>query len=207
MFDLDSDPEVMRHIGWRSPTDVTCYRDRIRSVYLLWHQHPWHGLRIVLDRATGEFLGWVFARPATASRDARALGWNGPGEVEVGYRYRRSAWGRGIATEAAAPLVQAALADPETTALVACAGAANAGSLRVLAKLGLKRVGEVRLAGSEAPVVKLARVKGPPDLREAPHSVGAHTPRTASGGDAGKGNQDLTIGDRPVQPVWGWKRR
>jgi RimJ/RimL family protein N-acetyltransferase len=75
------------------------------------------------------------------------------------HRYRRSAWGRGLATEAAAPLVRIGLADPATTAVVACALAGNAGSLRVLEKLGLERVGEVMLAETNEPTVKLARVK------------------------------------------------
>lgn len=75
---------------------------------------------------------------------------------EVGYPYCRSAWGRGIATEAARPLVQIALVDPATTAVVACALAANAGSLRVLKKLGLKRVGEVKLPEASEPMVKFA---------------------------------------------------
>ena len=109
--------------------------------------------------ARGEFLGWVFARPATDSRFAREIGWDRPDEVEVGYRYRRSAWGRGVATEAATPLVQIALADPATTAVVACARAGNAASLRVLGKLGLERVGEVMLPETSGPTVKLARGK------------------------------------------------
>lgn len=159
LFDLDSDPEVLRYIGPRPADDVGAYRDRTRTVYLPWQTHPWYGVRLVFDRAGDEFLGWVFVRPATASRDAVALGWTSPGEVEVGYRYRRSAWGRGVATEAATPLVQIALADPATTAVVGCARADNAGSLRVLGKLGLARVGEVQLPGATETTVKLARAK------------------------------------------------
>ena len=159
LFDLDSDPEVMRYIGPRPAPDVAGYRERTRSVYLPVQAHPWHGVRIVLDRASGEFLGWVFVRPATGSWHAREFDWTRPDEMEVGYRYHRSAWGRGIATEAATPLVQIALADPATTAVVACALASNAGSLRVLEKLGLERVGEVMLPGTSEPTVKLARVK------------------------------------------------
>jgi RimJ/RimL family protein N-acetyltransferase len=52
-----------------------------------------------------------------------------------------------------------ALADPTTTAVVACAHAGNAGSLRVLEKLGLERVGTVMLSEESEPTVKLARVK------------------------------------------------
>jgi RimJ/RimL family protein N-acetyltransferase len=163
LFDLDSDPEVMRYIGPRPAPDLASYRDRTRTVYVPLQAHPWHGVRIVLDRASGEFLGWVFIRPAAASMFAREIGWTRPDEVEVGYRYRRFAWGRGVATEAATPLVQIALSDPATTAVVACALAGNAGSLRVLEKLGLERVGEVLLPKASEPTVKLARVKSPHD--------------------------------------------
>jgi RimJ/RimL family protein N-acetyltransferase len=158
LFDLDSDPEVMRYIPWRAP-DVAWYRDRIRTAHLPQQSHPWQGVRIVLDRASGDFLGWVFIRPATESKSALELGWTRPGEEEIGYRLHRSAWGRGIATEAATPLVQIALADRATSAVVACVHPDNAGSLRVLEKLGLKIVGEVLLPDASELLVKLARVK------------------------------------------------
>jgi RimJ/RimL family protein N-acetyltransferase len=160
LFDLDGDPEVLRYIGPRPGADVEAYRERTRTVYLPWQSHPWYGVRVVLDRASGEFLGWVFVRPASASTVAGELGWADPTEVEVGYRYRRAAWGHGIATEAASALVRIALADPATSAVVACAVASNAGSLRVLEKLGLVRVGEAKLADHDEPAVKLARVNG-----------------------------------------------
>lgn len=158
LFALDSDAVVMRYIGPRPGNDVAAYRDRIRTAHLPWQLHPWYGMRVVLDRASGEFLGWVFVRPATASHVAGELGWTDPTEVEVGYRYHRTAWGRGIATEAAEVLVRIALTDPATVAVVAFAVAGNAGSLRVLEKLGLVRVGEVTLSEHDDPAVKLSRV-------------------------------------------------
>lgn len=161
LFELDSDPAVLRYVGTRPAPDMAWYRDRTRNVHLPAQDHAWHGLRIVLDRYLGEFLGWVFIRPATSSPHAQALGWTNSKEVELGYRYRQSAWGRGIATEAAAPLVHIALTDPATTAVVACAHTGNVGSLRVLEKLGLDRVGEVLLPEISALAVKLARIKGP----------------------------------------------
>src|SRR5215813_2583704 len=81
LFDLDSDPEVMRYIGPRPAPDAAGYRERTRTVYVPVQAHPWHGVRIVLDRASGEFLGWVFVRPATGSRHAREIGWTRPDEV------------------------------------------------------------------------------------------------------------------------------
>jgi RimJ/RimL family protein N-acetyltransferase len=159
LVELDADPEVMRYIGAQPALDAAIYRERTRAVYVPWQAHPWHGVRIVLDRVSGAFLGWVFIRPAIASPDARDMGWTRPDEMEIGYRYRQCVWGRGIATEAATPLVQAALADPSTSAVVACAAAGNAASLRVLEKLGLKPVGEAPLPESGELLVKLARVK------------------------------------------------
>lgn len=160
LFELDSDPEVMRFIGERPSDDVGWYQDRIRTTFLPYQAHPWHGVRLIQDRSSGEFLGWVFVRPAIASRIAAQIGWTRPGEEEVGYRLRRAAWGRGIATEAATAIVHRALADPATEAVVACARAGNVGSLRVLEKLGLVRVGEVPLSGATDPTVKLIRVNG-----------------------------------------------
>jgi RimJ/RimL family protein N-acetyltransferase len=159
LFELDSDPEVMRYVGPRPATDVTWYRERTQRVYLPLQAHPWHGVRVVLDRASDTFLGWVFVRPAVTSPIACEIGWTQSDEVEIGYRYRRSAWGRGVATEAATPLLQIALADPATTAVVAWALAGNTGSLRVLEKLGLQRIEEVMLPGATQPTIKMARAR------------------------------------------------
>lgn len=159
LFDLDSDPEVMRYIGPRPAADVEGYRERTRTAHLKWQEHPWHGVRLVFDLVGGEFLGWVFVRPATSYIHASLMGWTRDDEVEVGYRYRRSAWGRGIATEAATPLVQCALEDSATSAIVGCALTGNAGSLRVLEKLGLAREGEVDLPDANQRTIKLARRK------------------------------------------------
>lgn len=157
LFDLDSDPEVMRYIGARPASDVSWYRERIRSVYLPFEAHPWHGVYLVFDGAADEFFGWVFARPAPGHLFARELGWTREDEIEIGYRYRRAAWGRGIATEAAEPLVALALSDPATTAVVGCARVDNVGSIRVLEKLGLARTGTAALPGVPEPVAQLAR--------------------------------------------------
>lgn len=82
LFELDSDPEVMRYIGYQPQPDLAEYRDRIRTVYMPWQAHPWHGVRTVLDRTSSEFLGWVFARPAIDAKFARDIGWNKPDEID-----------------------------------------------------------------------------------------------------------------------------
>lgn len=159
LLELDSDPEVMRYIGLTPPPELEFYRQRVREVFVPWQAHPWHGIRLVLDAQDGAFLGWVFCRPADAHPFAEALGWRRSDGAEIGFRLRRAAWGRGVATESAQPLVERALSDPTTSAVVACALASNRASLRVLEKLGLERTGEALLPVAPEPAIQLVRVR------------------------------------------------
>ena len=54
-------------------------------------------------------------------------------------------------------LVEIAIRDASTSAIVACALTGNTGSLRVLEKLGLTRVGEVVFPDFSQPAVKMHR--------------------------------------------------
>lgn len=152
-FELDSDPEVMRYIGPFALPTVAAYRERIRNVWLPQATSPTRGVFAVFEKASGAFVGWVFLRPATLHRFAAEIGWNRTTDMELGYRYRRVAWGRGYATEAALPLVSAALADPSVTAVVATALVTNRGSWRVMEKLGMTHTRDVALAGYADPLV------------------------------------------------------
>ena len=160
LMELDADPEVMRYIGTPPPPELNSYRDRIRDVYLPWQTHPWYGVWIVAARDNGHAaesaLGWTFIRPANAARFAEEVGWDDPGEVEVGYRFCRSAWGSGIATEATRPLMALALADSVVTAIVACTHVDNLASQRVLEKLGLQRLDVRTLTEPNVSVVRFA---------------------------------------------------
>ena len=159
MFDLDSDPEVMRYIGPQLASDASWYRDRIRTKYIPHQAHPWHGVWVVFDRGNSDYLGNVSVRPADESPEAQVLGWNRADEIEIGFRFRQAVWGQGIATEAAKALIAIALADPTTTAIVAYVDKSNAASLRALQKLGLEPVEEVLLTEGNEPTVKLSLEK------------------------------------------------
>src|SRR5712692_4165214 len=84
LFDLDSDPEVMRFINGGTPTP----RDVIEHDLLprfLWYyeQSAGYGFWAAIEKATGEFLGWFHFRPPAGA---------GPDVVELGYRLRKAAW-------------------------------------------------------------------------------------------------------------------
>ena len=85
---LDLDPEVHRFIFGDRPPDPGEHRARLRArIASGWPAKG--GVWVVEWRHAPGFLGWCGLFPL---EDA--------GPIEIGYRYVRGAWGRGIATEA-----------------------------------------------------------------------------------------------------------
>ena len=90
-------------------------------------KHPAHGFWATHEAATGAFIGWFHYRPAKVA----------PHDLELGYRLRRDAWGKGYATEGSRGLIAHAfdvLRDPR---IVAHAFRANRASTRVMEKVGM----------------------------------------------------------------------
>ncbi|WNV73666.1 GNAT family N-acetyltransferase [Geodermatophilus sp. DSM 44513] len=108
----------------------------------LLHRHPATGRPgywAAEDRGTGRFLGWFAFRPLD----------DGGAEVELGYRLRRAAWGRGLATEGARALVDDGFAGPLLQRVCASTMTVNAASRRVLERTGLRLVRTVHLPWPE----------------------------------------------------------
>lgn len=154
LLELDGDPHVMRYIGPFGLPDRDAYRERIETVYLSYYERfAGYGVWPAVAKDDGEFLGWFAFRPAEDYRFAREAGF-GPGEIELGYRLRRAAWGRGYATEGSRALVAREFSRSGTDVIVGVALAGNAASRRVLEKAGLRQVGEFALPGFDQPAVK-----------------------------------------------------
>ena len=64
-----------------------------------------------------------------------------PGEVDLGYRLRKSAWGKGYATEGSRALIRKGFTEFGVQRVVAQAMAVNQASRRVMEKAGLTLVG------------------------------------------------------------------
>ncbi len=143
---MDRDPEVMRFIR-PVPEDAEAQRKGIRNRIL---EPPrgafWH----VEERAPSlvgapGFIGWCGLFPF---EDGRLM--------EIGYRFLRAAWGRGLATEAAAALDHG-FRELKLDPIVAVSDPANAASHGVLRKIGLRTAGTARHYGRELPFFELRR--------------------------------------------------
>ena len=161
LFLLDSDPEVRQFVGLPAPESAEPYLQAIRGRYQNYYERtPGLGFWALESRSAGEFLGWFHLRPAMDYRFAEACRYRA-GDVDLGYRLRREAWGRGYATEMSRHLVDQAFEKRAARRVVACTLAANIASVRVLEKAGLEREADVRLPGFEEPALVYAANAAP----------------------------------------------
>ncbi len=132
LVELDSDPDVMRFINGGRPTPREEIHEDILPAFLAYYQrYAGYGFWAAVEKTTGEFLGWFHLRPPRGA---------GPGEVELGYRLRRSAWGKGYATEGSRALIRKGFTELGVQRVVAETMAVNAASRRVMEKAGLRYV-------------------------------------------------------------------
>ncbi|MDQ2691068.1 MAG: GNAT family N-acetyltransferase, partial [Chloroflexota bacterium] len=75
----------------------------------------------------------------------------GKPEVEIGYRLRRSAWGKGFATEAACAVRDFAFNSLGMQRLIALIDPDNIASIRVAEKLGMQYEKDIMLPGYTHP--------------------------------------------------------
>jgi RimJ/RimL family protein N-acetyltransferase len=156
LFELNSDPEVMRFLTGGKPTPRDEVRAAIIPVFLGYYERfEGFGFWAAVETATAQFLGWFHFRPPLGDEGTPA-GWDEDGVAELGYRLRRSAWGKGYATEGSRALIGKGFTEFGVRRVVAETMAGNWGSRRVLEKSGLIQVGtfasaEPDPAGSAAP--------------------------------------------------------
>ncbi len=144
---MNSDPEVMRYIGDGSigPVDRASTVAIVTRARQAWAEQGF-GMLSVITRDGGEYAGWVtLAVPRFLPQILPS--------VEIGWRFRRASWGRGYATEAAAPLLAFAFAEVGLDRVVSIRHPDNDRSGRVMEKLGLHFVEEAVVPGHGTRVV------------------------------------------------------
>lgn len=140
LLTLDGDPAVMRFLDSRTKS-LDQIEAEVLPRFLAFHtRYPGFGYWAAELRSDGAFIGWFGLRAVTPTAGAMMY-WpdatSGTDVAELGYRLRRSAWGRGYATEGARALVRRAFGELGVTEIVATAMSDNTGSRAVMAKAGL----------------------------------------------------------------------
>jgi len=141
LFELNSDPEVMRYLTGGRPTPREVVRDEVIPFHLaVYDRYDRLGTWAADSAATGEFLGWFHFRP-------------GPGadvtNIDLGYRLRRSAWQHGYATEGSRALIGMGFTGLGVTRVFGHTMTVNAASRRVLEKCGMTLVRTTPYEGTD----------------------------------------------------------
>src|SRR4051812_33954316 len=130
-YDLMNTPAVMRWLGgWQTPAEWSAGDRRLRGYERDFGFTFW----IVERRSDGDILGFCGLKRANAPRaDAIA------GEVEIGWRLREDAWGKGYAKEAAIASLDLAFGRFGAARVVAVTAARNDPSQALMKRLGMDR--------------------------------------------------------------------
>jgi RimJ/RimL family protein N-acetyltransferase len=160
---LASDERVMQYIGNGRPWDREQARQRHQACLRHWEDHRF-GWRAILDRPGSRFLGLA------------ALNYLGalvPGieesAIEIGWWLDPAAWGRGIATEAAAAIRDEAFSRLSARRIVARLQPGNHASARVAARLGMRLHGDAAgRTGERVSVYILERPDWRGEMRDKP---------------------------------------
>jgi RimJ/RimL family protein N-acetyltransferase len=132
LVDLDSDPEVMWFVTGGRTTPREEIQDALLPAFLDYYaRFDGRGFWAAVEKSSEQFVGWFHMRPLD---DAP------PDELELGYRLRTSAWGKGYATEGSRALIQRVFSEPGARRVVAFTMVVHVASRRVMEKAGLKFV-------------------------------------------------------------------
>lgn len=134
LFELDSDPEVHRYLGNNPVTNKAQIVDVIAFIR---QQYVDHGIGrwAVVDKSTGEFMGWAGLKFVTEPTNNRQ------NFHDLGYRLIRKYWGKGIATECARASLAYGFEQLGLTQIFAAAHVENLASNRILSKVGFQCAG------------------------------------------------------------------
>ena len=130
IYNLNLDPEVIRYT--LDPIrDIEQAREVLEKTILPQYALYNHGRWAVHEKQGLEFIGWcgLKARPER-------------NEIDLGYRFIKSAWGKGFATEAAWACIKYGFEKLHLNRIIGRAMPENKGSLSVLEKCGMSYIGE-----------------------------------------------------------------
>lgn len=141
---LNIDPEVIRYTGDRPFEDVESAA-RFLQAYDHYRRYGF-GRWAVIQKSDQAFLGWCGLK-YTEDLD----------EYDIGFRFFKSRWGQGFATESGRKCLELGFTRFEMPCITGRAMRANTASVRVLEKLGLRFAGSFDFDGEEGWLYRMDR--------------------------------------------------
>ena len=141
LCDLDSDPAVMRFINGGTPTPRDVIQNEMLPRFLSYYERfAGFGFWAAIEKSSGDIPRLV---------PFPVAGRQPPDEIELGYRLRRAAWGKGYGTEGSRALIRKGFTELGVRRVVASTYQDNIGSQRVMQKSGLTLVRTFRMTPAE----------------------------------------------------------
>jgi len=158
-LEMWTDPEVVKYVC-DVMTEAEIREDMANSIKR--GGNGGIGIWCVADRRTGEKLGSTYLLPLPIDKDDTdfslvVMGQMPDAEIEIGFFLKRSAWGRGYATEVCNRLLQFAFQEASLNEVVASVNEENVTSKNVLEKSGLLDRGRTRCYGKDSPIYRISR--------------------------------------------------
>ena len=130
--ELNADPEVMAHFPKPLSTEETAgFITRLQDHFDK-HGYTYYATEII---ETGEFIGFVGLAYQEYETDFTPA-------TDIGWRLKKSAWGKGYATEGAKRCLQHAFETLQLSLVVAVCTLRNINSENVMQKIGMTKKGE-----------------------------------------------------------------
>ncbi|GAA4296758.1 GNAT family N-acetyltransferase [Aestuariibaculum suncheonense] len=131
---MNADKEVMKHFPKTLTTNETsAFIERLQNHFIT-HGFNYFAVEIL---ETGEFIGFIgLANKIFESNFTPA--------VDIGWRLKKSAWGRGYATEGAKRCLKFAFDDLDLDRIIATCTKQNVNSEQVMKKIGMKKIAEFK---------------------------------------------------------------
>jgi RimJ/RimL family protein N-acetyltransferase len=135
-LEMNRDPKVMEFITWEGEATLESVRALIRDNTLADYEKHGFGRLAVIHKEDDRFIGF------TGLKREPMLG-----EVDVGFRFKRAYWGRGLAFEATRPTIDYGFSILDLDRIVAGVAPGNDRSIRLLERLGLRYEKDIVLDG------------------------------------------------------------
>jgi [ribosomal protein S5]-alanine N-acetyltransferase len=134
-FDLNNDSEVIKFTGDKAFKSIEEAEDLVRN-YEQYQKYKQGRLTVIL-KETNEFLGWCGLKYHANDN-----------LTDIGYRFKRSAWNKGYATESARANLDYGFNVLHLDEIVGHAMHENHASIRVFEKLGMHYVKDIIAEGN-----------------------------------------------------------